>query len=280
MFSFLLASFFYIVEPTVFLRETPSDKAEVVSELFFSETVTPLAKEGEWTKVENTIDKYQGWLPTSTICERETPYGENNAPTVAVARRAAHLYTVEDTVFGPLMTLPFESRLELLAPKEKSNSRWLKVKLPDEREAYIQRGDIVVEKPVLTLDEMVAFSKQFQGLPYTWGGRSSFGYDCSGFTQMLYRQMGISIPRDSKDLVRWDGFTVVPMDSLKPGDVIIFSKEEGKGGHVGLYIGEGRFIHSTVAQNMPYLRTSSLSEPEWNGAGRYPFRSARRLKNL
>ncbi|MCH9717001.1 MAG: C40 family peptidase, partial [Gammaproteobacteria bacterium] len=49
----------------------------------------------------------------------------------------------------------------------------------------------------MTKDEMIFLSQKFLGCPYTWGGRSSFGFDCSGFVQMLYKEMGICLPRDS-----------------------------------------------------------------------------------
>jgi Cell wall-associated hydrolases (invasion-associated proteins) len=62
-------------------------------------------------------------------------------------------------------------------------------------------------------------SKRFLELPYTWGGRSSFGYDCSGFVQMLYRQMGIFIPRDAIDQMHWEKFTPIPIEEAQLGDL-------------------------------------------------------------
>lgn len=279
MFTFLfLASFFYVNEPTVFLKENPTDNSEVVSQVYFSEEVTPLAHEGEWTKVENKIDSYQGWLPKKALCERQTPFIEKNTPQVSVSRLAAHLYLIEDTVYGPYLTLPYDSKLALIDRQEKPDSRWLKVGLPDGKQAFIQRGDVVFEKTRLTKEALVAFSHNFLGLPYTWGGRSSFGYDCSGFVQMLYRQMNIDLPRDSKDQYRWEGFEPISFENIKPGDLVFFGLEESKIRHVGLYLGDGKFIHSTVRQNAPYLRISSLSEPDWNGSGYYSYRGARTLK--
>ena len=127
--------------------------------------------------------------------------------------------------------------------------------------------------------EMCAFSQNFLGLPYTWGGRSSFGYDCSGFVQMLYRQMGIFLPRDSKDQCHWSGFREILEGEIDSGDLIFFGSGINKITHVGMYLEKGKFIHATVAENMPYIRTSSIESVEWrnDGKGRFPFQTIRRL---
>lgn len=278
-FAAALSLFHYINVPTEQMRESPSGASEIVSQALSSEEIMPLEESEEWIKIETVIDHYQGWVKKASICSRTEPFPPK-VPSIAakVNRLAAHLYTVEDTTLGPLMTLPFESKLQVEGPTDDNNSRWLKVSLPDERKAYIQRGDITFASPLLSLNEMCDFSSHFLGLPYTWGGRSSFGYDCSGFVQMLYRQMGISLPRDSKDQVRWEGFKAVALDSLSPGDLIFFGPAEDKIRHVVMYLKEGSFIHSTVADNAPYIRISNLEELRWNGTGAWGYRTARRLK--
>jgi cell wall-associated NlpC family hydrolase len=126
-----------------------------------------------------------------------------------------HLYRESDvTAHAPLMTLPFEARLQVI--QEKPGGRWLKVDLPDKRVAWVQQGDVTLSmngsadlKPHLTIPQMVQVSHRFLGLPYTWGGSSSFGYDCSGFVQMLMRQRGYLIPRDADVQAAWSGFEPV-----------------------------------------------------------------------
>lgn len=282
MTCFLLATalFCYIDTPTAEMREQPLQTAEIVSQAYFSEPVTPLEEKDGWLKIATDIDHYQGWIKKENLHQRQNPFPSNSLASVAKVKRcSAHLYAVEDTVFGPIMTLPFESRLELLDPNVPPDSRWLKVGLHNGRQAFIQRGDVDLQNNTLTLGEMVALSKAFLGLPYTWGGRSSFGYDCSGFVQMLYRQMGVFLPRDSKDQMRWEGFNAITLEELNPGDLIFFGVAEDKIRHVGLYIGNGQFIHSTVAENAPYIHISDLSGPDWNGAGKWPYRAARTLRD-
>lgn len=275
-----LSLFSYVCSPVIDMRELPKQDSEIVSQGYFSEEVSILEEAQDWVKIETAIDHYQGWVQKSGLCQRPDAFFANNAKLIAkVNRLAAHLYSVQDTVYGPILTLPFDSKLEVLDPTDlDSNSRWIKVALVDGREGYIQRGDISFNQTPLTIDQICSLSAQFLGLPYTWGGRSSFGYDCSGFVQMLYRQSGNYLPRDSKDQMRWENFVAIPLDQLHRGDLIFFGLAEDKIRHVGLSLGNNLFIHSTVAENTPYIRISDITEPEWNGAGRFTYRAARRLK--
>ena len=91
---------------------------------------------------------------------------------------------------------------------------------------------------------LIATAKNFIGLPYRFGGTSpTSGFDCSGFMQYVYKQTyNISLPRTSGDMSRVG--EKVSRDSLQPGDMVFFSHSGGRISHVGMYIGEGRFIHS------------------------------------
>ena len=276
-----LSSFYYISSPVIDMREQPKQESEIVSQAYFSEEVNMIEEAQNWVKIETTIDHYQGWIQKGVLCERKESFLSNPTTSIAkVNRCAAHLYGVQDTVYGPILTLPFDSRLEVLEPQQESNSRWIKVALVDGREGYIQRGDVTLHSTFLNRDQMCILSLYFLGLPYTWGGRSSFGYDCSGFVQMLYRQMGIYLPRDAKDQMRWEGFTPISIDSLLPGDLIFFGLAEDKIRHVGMYLGNSQFIHATVAENLPYIRISNLNDPEWNGSSRFTYRAARKLQEV
>lgn len=278
-----LSLFYYVNVPVETMREKPSSTSEIVSQTFFSEAIT-VFKEGDskeeagWAEIETAADHYRGWVKKSSLCARAEAFPAPNQIVVKVDRLTAHVYAVEDTVYGPLLTLPFDSRLQCVEPIQGSNSRWIKVKLLDGSLAYIQRGDVKEEGQLLSMEEMCALSLRFLGLPYTWGGRSSFGYDCSGFVQMLYRQMGVYLPRDAKDQMRWEGFKPVSLDSLLPGDLIFWGLAEDKICHVGLYLKDGKFIHATVAENAPYVHVSQLNDPTWNGSERFAYRAARRLK--
>jgi cell wall-associated NlpC family hydrolase len=82
------------------------------------------------------------------------------------------------------------------------------------------------------------------GTPYRWGGSDDNGFDCSGLIQYAYAQHGILLPRASRDQIRM-GLPVEPrLEALRPGDILGFSVERAGVTHVGLYVGNGQFIHS------------------------------------
>jgi len=84
------------------------------------------------------------------------------------------------------------------------------------------------------------------GTPYKWGGTAANGFDCSGLIQYAYAQHGIRLPRMSRDQAT-SGSEIPPVvEALKPGDILLFSARPGGGvTHVGMYVGEQKFIHSS-----------------------------------
>lgn len=269
----------YVIAPTVEMRKLPEKFSEVISQALFSEQVDVLEERENCLKIKTLIDGYQGWVKKEGVCSRKSLYLEKGTISLKVKRLSAHLYHTPDTIYGPILTLPFESHLEAIDFKN-DDSRWIKVLLPDNKEGFIQRGDVTSDFSYMNLDQMCHFSLSFQGIPYTWGGRSSFGYDCSGFVQMLYRQMGIFLPRDSKDQFTFSDLKQTSVEALTPGNLVFFGSSKEQIQHVGLVLKGGVFIHnSAVVENQPYIRISYLADPQWNGSGYYEFLMGSRLYN-
>ncbi len=152
-----------------------------------------------------------------------------------------------------------------------ATERWIEVRLPDGRNAWLLRGDVTLDRKPMSIEEVIALSKQFLGLPYFWGGTSSFGFDCSGFTQMLFQRRGIVIPRDASLQAKWVGAAPVERDNLQAGDLLFFGQSRIT--HTGMYIGGGKFINSTT-HDRPVVQISDLADPYWTKR----FIAARRLK--
>ena len=98
------------------------------------------------------------------------------------------------------------------------------------------------------------------GSPYKWGGTDANGFDCSGLIQFAYGEFGIDLPRVSTAQIR-EGWPVgLSLGQLRPGDILGFSLESpGETSHVGLYLGENEFIHSSSTG----VRVSNLMNPYW-----------------
>lgn len=274
-----MSLFHYVVAPVLEMRQEAGHQAEVISQGIFSEEVLIHEERDGWLHIQTRVDGYSGWAKKEGVHTRSTPFPSLSQKKRKIARLSAHLYVQPDTAYGPVLTLPFESHLEVVDfNSEDDSSRWLSAYLPDQRQVYVQRGDLTPETETISCDDMCSLSHQFLGLPYTWGGRSSFGYDCSGFVQMLYRQKGIFLPRDSKDQYICSGFHACAVEVLRPGDLIFFGFSQEQIRHVGLSLGNRQFIHtSAVTENKPYLRISRIDDPAWNGSGYYPFSSGRML---
>jgi len=264
---------FYTRVPLAKMFQKPAGNSEVVSETFLGEEVHLLDKKRDWNKIRTASDHYEGWVSPRAIHECHSTFPSTLQRAMSVCRLAAHLYSSPKVRCAPLMTLPFESRLEVI---EQTNESWTHVLLPDGKDGYIQTGDLLSHLPILTQDQLCTLSSTFLGLPYTWGGRSSFGYDCSGFVQMLYRQMQIFLPRDSKDQAIAPILKPIPVDLAPPGALIFFGKTQIPF-HVGIVLGNNSFMHATVAENQPFIRTSSLDDPLWSAKGPFPYRFARKL---
>lgn len=110
------------------------------------------------------------------------------------------------------------------------------------------RGDI--------REELVQTARRFLGVPYRWGGTTENGFDCSGLTMVSYRLNGLNLPRVSRNQFKRGRY--VPKSKLRKGDLVFFATKGGKRiTHVGMYIGDGNFIHAPRTGKT--VRVASLS---------------------
>lgn len=107
------------------------------------------------------------------------------------------------------------------------------------------------------------------GRPYRYGGATPAGFDCSGLVHYSFARVGLQLPRET-DAQRLVG-TAVNGDELAKGDLVFFDQEGRKASHVGIYLGEGRFVHAPSAGGR--VRVDRLDSPYW----RRHFNEARRL---
>ncbi|PSV95096.1 C40 family peptidase [Photobacterium angustum] len=265
--------------PVANMHEAANENSSIVSQAIYAEKVKIIKKDSNWFLIQSN-DDYQGWVKSDEIIDVNNYFESGNI--ITTLSREPLIYRSPSTgEYKPLLKLPFGVKLTSIDNTDKTEQRWIKVRLLDGKTAWIQRGDIRVGLDKLNMAEMINLSQAFIGAPYTWGGRSSFGFDCSGFVQQMYKTMGVSLPRDSKPQSEWDGFRKVSKASLKPGDLLFFG--ETKVTHVGMFLannnGRLEFIDATVSNNLghnaPYLQISNLNAPYWKKL----YLGARRLIN-
>ena len=253
-----------VVVPVADIYSAPSEKADVVSQAIYGSNVQLLVARGEWSRIETPEDHYKGWTRSRylRIVQNGAGYAASGR-TVQVNSLFANIYHEADvTKHKPVLTVPFESRLEVVADGTGSSEGWLQIRLPDLKSAWIQEGDVVSDPKPLTIDESIVLAKRFLGLPYLWGGRSSFGFDCSGFTQMLVRARGFRMPRDANQQAAWKGGSAIDRKDLEPGDLLFFGSSPKKITHTGMYIGGEQFIQAATSE-YPVVQISHIDDQPW-----------------
>ncbi|MGZ7065265.1 MAG: C40 family peptidase [Candidatus Aminicenantales bacterium] len=254
--------------------------SDVVSQALLGTNVRILKSErnsdGEdWYYVE-TPDTYKGWAigPSLRFLKPgDKPYAAQGKIFVVTALLANTYREPDVTKRKPVKVAPITSALEVIRD---ADERWLEVTLPCGTKAWVQKGDGEFrEGPMvwtrLPVQEMIALSKRFIGLPYLWGGTSPLGLDCSGFVQLIYKMGGIPILRDADIQFEGSGLVPVTAGDERAGDLVFFGKNIG---HVGMMINAEEFINATVHEK-PVVQISRLKDAYWQGI----YQGARRPKN-
>ncbi len=117
--------------------------------------------------------------------------------------------------------------------------------------------------PSASSNAVIAYASKFLGTPYLWGGTTPAGFDCSGFTQYVYRHFGVSLGRTTKNQIK-DG-VAVSRDKLQPGDLVFYG-QNGIPSHMGIYIGNGKYIHAP--QTGEVVKVSSYERKDYITARR------------
>ena len=115
---------------------------------------------------------------------------------------------------------------------------------------------------------LLNIAMRFGGVPYVWGGETPAGFDCSGFVQYVFRQIGINLPRTAD--VQYELGRKVLQSELQPGDLVFFETYEPGASHNGIYVGDGNFIGANSGTG---VAVASLASPYW----RTRYLGARRL---
>lgn len=215
------------IVPVMPLRAEPSHRSEMISQAVFGECLeTETVTADGWVKVKMQYEGYEGWATASHL--ETIPQSLYDAP----ATHIVSAWQAALTLNGRPVHVPYGSLLKLGA------GQW---------------GNATVAatagvSPFLATpaprDAWEPVAMEFLNTAYLWGGKTVFGTDCSGFTQTVYKILGIRLLRDAYQQAG-QGETVSLLQEVRPGDLAFFDNPEGRITHVGIMLDEQRIIHSS-----------------------------------
>lgn len=133
--------------------------------------------------------------------------------------------------------------------RQEVDGTWVEVRLPDNRRAWVRMDSLVLGSWQPTgREHLITTARAFVGVPYKWGGTNPNGYDCSGFVQEVFRLAGYSVPRMAD--AQFEKLEKVEREELEPGDLVFFNTDGSGVSHVGIYSGNGMFLHASSSRGV------------------------------
>jgi gamma-D-glutamyl-L-lysine dipeptidyl-peptidase len=238
------------------LRTTPGHAAELSTQVLLGTPLRVLKQQDGFYFVQ-TPEGYLSWVDGGgirRITEAELQ-AYRSAPRIIYLRTAGIAFSAPDTGAEPVLDLVLGAQLQVEGAQN-SAGKFFRARTPDGRIAYVPASEAAPYDRWLasvraTESSLVATARTMIGAPYLWGGTSSKGMDCSGFTKTIYLMNGLLLPRDASQQVHIGTLVDEAGDfsRLRPGDLLFFGRAAAAGApervtHVGMWIGDGRFIHS------------------------------------
>lgn len=264
----------FVTASSLRLRAEASSSSATLDYAPGDDIAVVLGKSGSWYKVNYNLQigyMHQDYLRYTTREDGELGYGKINGNNVKVRSGPSTGY--------PILTSAYRGDKAYIIG---INNQWFKVIFGDYigyiRSDYVDLSEIPYEnqdssnapqffrggvstgiKPSVEAlngttgpsmaSKIVSTAKKYIGVPYKWGGTTTKGFDCSGYVQYVFNENGISIPRTSSSQY-YELTRKVSKSNLQPGDLVFFNTS-GKGvSHVGIYIGDGMFIHSGTTRGV------------------------------
>lgn len=213
------------------VRKEPSDRSEMVTQLLFGEFAEVLDKQDSWRKIKMLADGYTGWVDKKQLLGLE----DADAAQLQIQPLSVSLDIVQLVVWNTHHVVPVVLGSSLPGFHDKK--------------FHFANTDFLYEGNVATLSHpdtsrLLEHAYMYINAPYLWGGRSPFGIDCSGFTQMVYKLCGLSLRRDAWQQAE-QGEVINLLEEARAGDLAFFDNAEGKIVHVGILMHNDAIIHSS-----------------------------------
>jgi gamma-D-glutamyl-L-lysine dipeptidyl-peptidase len=210
------------------IRSEASDRSEMVSQLLFGDTFKIIETTPKWTKILTAFDTYEGWIDNKQFQE----ISENQYQILENTENILNGELIDFISYetNQLMPIPLGSSLNFLDMNEINSSNF---QFEGKKECGIKPKDNLLKTAFLYLNA-----------PYLWGGKTPFGIDCSGFTQMVYKINGYALFRDASQQAK-QGEALSFIEESEPGDLAFFDNDEGNIIHVGIMMENNYIIHAS-----------------------------------
>ena len=204
------------------MRSNNFHESELVSQLLYGDCFKILSSKNEWLQIKTLNDSYVGWI--------------NNKQINEISKINAEKITFDDKIFST----------RLIDYIETDENKLSSIVLGSNIGACKYLGhkyDGPKTKKTKTKPNLTKVASMYLNSPYLWGGKTPFGIDCSGLTQMIYRINGYKIPRDASQQSEL-GETLSFIEESEPGDLAFFDDKEGKIIHVGMLLENNYILHA------------------------------------
>ena len=217
------------------MRAEPREKSEMCTQILFGEHYTILEENGKWCLVKLAFDNHEGWIDrqiVNEITEDDFARINENPPLVT-----ADIFNIVQPQGGykNFLIVAGSSLPDYDAEQKAFMVGETRYHIHGHTPSFLDRNirEVIIEKAL-----------NYFNSPYLWGGRSPFGIDCSGFSQILYKMAGIFIPRNAADQSLL-GDTLGFLEESRPGDLAFFDNDDGTINHVGVIWEKNKVIHSS-----------------------------------
>ncbi|MEX0290832.1 MAG: NlpC/P60 family protein [Flavobacteriaceae bacterium] len=225
------------------VRSLADDTSEMVTQLLYGDYFKILEKRKKWSKIRIGFDRYEGWICNKQVfdlSEEDYKKLESSKQNGYSADLVAHISTEDDK----LIPIVLGSLIAKIA------------NLPHHFEGNTTNGQ--VEKV-----ELINTALLYLNAPYLWGGKTPFGIDCSGLTQMVYRINGHCLKRNAAEQAT-QGEALSFIEESEPGDLAFFDNAEGVIDHVGLIMKNNYIIHAHGKVRIDRLDHTGIFNTEEN----------------